>query len=430
MKKLIPGLSFKIILDIVYGLFLPAILMLYVLKRKYHSGWLERICLMRWRRILKEKRPLIWIHAVSLGEARLAVLLYEKLRPEFSQFKYLLTVVTPVGEEFLKAHVALSDYVAYLPLDFSFLIRHIFSKISVKMVLIIETEIWPHLIIEAKRCNALVGLVNARISKQSYPKYKILKPLTRRILNIFDFVCSSGEVASGRLKSLGLEDERIVSQGTLKFDLMTLKVREDRRIEQLECFLKENNHPLFIAGSTHRGEDIMIFKAYQNIVKSYPDLKFLIAPRHLKGLERFTNYVKQSGFGIDLFSSGFKFSSSQSIFLIDETGFLASLYKMADFVFIGGSLLPFGGHNIIEPALFRKAILIGPYFYNFEEIVLEFLKDNAILVSEKNNIEDSLRMIIKDSRLKASLGERAYQVALKNKGVLDKTADAIFSRLR
>ncbi len=435
MENLTPGLSFRIILDIVYFLFLPVIAMGYVLKRKYHAGWLERICFTRWRSIVKEQSSFVWIHAVSLGEARLAVMLYEKLKSEFGRFKYLLTAVTPAGEKFLRTHISSSDYAAYLPLDFSFLMRYVFSKLNVKMVLIVETEIWPHLIIEAKRRNVSVGLVNARISKKSYPRYKALKPLTKRILNLFDFVCPSGEIAAERLKSLGLQNDRVVFTGTLKFDLTPPAVREDNRIEQLEHFLKKKNRLLFIAGSTHQNEDILIFKAYRNLIKNYPDLKFLIAPRHLaprhfKKSGSFTSYVKKAGFDVELFSCGFKFSSPRSIFLVDETGFLASLYRLADFVFIGGSLIPFGGHNVIEPALLKKAIVIGPYFYNFEEIVLEFLKENAILVSQKNEIEDSFKMLISNTELRTELGNRAYQVVLKNKGALDKTAGTVFSHLR
>jgi len=430
MKNLTPGLSFRIVLDIVYFFSLPAILMLHVLKRKYHIGWLERICLIRWRDIVKEQSPIVWIHAVSLGEARLAVMLYEKLKAEFGQFKYLLTSVTPVGEKFLKSHVSSADYVAYLPLDFSFLMRYVFSKLKIKMVLIVETEIWPHLIIEARRRNVSVGLVNARISKKSYPRYKVLKSLMNRILNLFDFVCPSGEAASIRLKSLGLKDDKAIFTGTLKFDLAIPIVRKDNRIERLEHFLKEKPYSLFIAGSTHQDEDILVFEAYRELVKSYPDLKFLIAPRHFKRASYFTSYVKKTGFDVELFSCGFEFLSPRSIFLIDETGFLASLYRLADFVFIGGSLVPFGGHNVIEPALFKKAVVIGPYFYNFEEIVLEFLKNNAILVSQKNEIEDSLRMLIGDIGLRTELGNRAYQVVLKNKGALDKTVDVVSSHLR
>ncbi|MDD5614188.1 MAG: glycosyltransferase N-terminal domain-containing protein, partial [Candidatus Omnitrophica bacterium] len=251
MKKRIPGLSFRIVLDLAYVIALPFTLIFYVFKRKYHSGWLERLCLKRWAQVIQEDSPLVWIHAVSLGEARLAVSLYKQLKAKTSSYKYLLTSITSTGEGYLRNNVDNGDYVAYFPLDFSFVIRKIFSSLNLKSILIIETELWPNFIALAKSRNIPLGLINARISDKSYPRYKFCRYLVKNMLDMFSFVSLSGDIAEQRLKKLGYSGRRTIYKGSLKFSLSQPEIKEDARIQNFNAFLKQNNHKLFMAGSTH-----------------------------------------------------------------------------------------------------------------------------------------------------------------------------------
>lgn len=431
MRKAIPELSLKIMLDILYFLFLPSLILLYVGRRKYHAGWLERLCLGRWKRILKERKPLIWIHAVSLGEARLALMLYRNLKMRFLNFKYLLTTITPLGESYLKGNISPSDYLAYLPLDFSFLMGHLVSRLSLKAVVILETEIWPNLIIQVKRKGLPLGLVNARVSRGAYLRYKIVRPVISSLLNLFDFVCLSGKVAEERFKALGLKEGKGYLTGSLKFDLERADLRRDSRLQALSNYLKKSNSILFIAGSTHPGEDIQVLKAYQKASRKHPKLRLLLAPRHPQKLNLFQSWVENLGYQVEYFSKGFDFNKDRSIFLVDEMGHLASLYQLAEIVYVGGSLVNKGGHNIIEPALFRKPILIGPYYHNFEEIVWEFVNRNAVVICRnEDQLAGWLRRLLEDEKLRLELGERAYQTSLAKRGSIDKTLEIISSYIR
>ena len=413
MKRRIPGLNFEIFMDLVYFLLSPGIVLFYILKRKYNSRWSERICCQRWRKILKEKNTLIWIHGVSLGEVKLAYTIYKNLKSYFPSSKFLLTTITSVGERFLQKHIEKEDYLAYLPLDFSFLMRYIFSRLDIKGVLILETEIWPNFIIEAKKHSAVLGLINARISRKAYPRYRLIKYFLARILRLFDFVCLSGNVARRRFESLGLKSENNYYPGPLKFDVPLPSKQKDTRIEKLRGYLTEGKYILLIAGSTHPGEDIKVFNVYQKIKHKYPQVKLLIAPRHINKIAPFVRCLRYSGYTPEYFSQGFSFAKGSSIFIIDETGYLASLYELADIVFVGGTLIPWGGHNIIEPALFQKAIIIGPYYDNFEEIVWEFLQEKSILICcDEIQFQKSIEALIAKNEFRTLLGKRAYETVL------------------
>ena len=425
MKKVIPGLSFKIVLDILYLLFLPAVLALYIIRGKYHAGWLERILFGCWREIIRDDSDLIWIHAVSLGEAREAVLLYHKLKEEKPAYRYLLTTVTEVGQRFLKQHIDNEDYSAYLPLDFSFFMRYLFNSLKIKLVLILETELWPNFIIGLKERGIPVGLINARISKKSFPRYRLIKSQIGKILNQLDFVSSSGSITTSRLEFLGLKNRDYIYEGNIKFDLKVSSIKRDSRINDLSHILQDRGHKLFIAGSTHKEESILLSQCFLKLRDSYPDWKFLIAPRQLGELENLKEFLRDEGCSWSLFSAGFQSNFKSDIYIIDEVGYLPTLYSLSEAVFVGGSMLPYGGHNIIEPAIFKKPILIGPYYYNFKEIVDEFLKEDAVLVVNENNILSSMSNIFAKQDLRKLYGQRAFKVLETNRGGVGKIVDFI-----
>ncbi len=274
MKKAIPGLSFKLTLDILYFIFLPSVLAIYIIKGKYHYGWLERVLLGGWRRIIKEKNRLIWIHAVSLGEAREAMLLYRKLKEKRPDYKYLLTTITEVGQKFIRQHIDKEDYSAYLPLDFSFLIRYVLSYLKIELALILETELWPNFIIGLKEHNVPVGLINARISNKSFPRYRLIKTQIGKILDQLDFISSSGDMTTLRLDSLSFKNRDYIFEGNIKFDLNVPLIKKDSRIEDLSLILNQNNRKLFIAGSTHGEESIFLSQCFLKLKNIYPDWDF------------------------------------------------------------------------------------------------------------------------------------------------------------
>ncbi|MCD6080897.1 MAG: hypothetical protein J7J54_05550 [Candidatus Omnitrophica bacterium] len=431
MKKVIPGLKVQIILDVIYFSLLPFVIVFYLLKKKYHWGWLERLGLGNWRKILNQEGKFIWVHSVSLGEARLGYLVYSRLKREYPSYRFLLTTVTTTGYSFLKRNLYPEDFLAYLPLDFSFLVRRIFQKLDIRLLLILETELWPNLIIASAKYNCPSGLINARISRRAFCRYRKLYFLFARIINILDFIVASGEKNMERFLTLGGEKGRCFTIGSLKFDLEPPGVREEGRILKLADYLREKKLKLLVAGSTHYPEDISILELYFQIKEKYSDWALLIAPRHPDRIHGLNEFLKSKGISPVFFSSGFKFKDDISIFVLDEVGYLASFYSLGELIFVGGSLIPRGGHNIIEPAFFKKAIFLGPHYDNFEDIVEEFNNNSAVVILDKEKpmfpqIED----LIQNSDIRTQLGERAYQVVMKNRGNIERVFRVINRRLR
>ena len=426
MKKVIPGLKFHIMLDIIYAIIFPLAIGVYILRRKYHWGCRERIGGGYWKKILKTPGSFIWIHAVSLGEARITHLVYTKLKQICPACKFLLTTVTTTGYRFLKQNVNGDDFVAYLPLDFLFLIKRVFEKLDIRLLLILETELWPNLIISSKRYNCITGLINARISKKSFPRYRRFSFLFSKVINCLDFVVAAGDHNLTRFLAVGRKDEDCYSIPSLKFDLDAPILKDESRLERLKIYLEEKNLKLLVAGSTHYPEDILMLKLYLQIKETYPDWALLIVPRHPDRMKNLREFLSSHNISASFFSQSFQGIGDTTIFILDDTGYLATVYSLGDLIFVGGSLIPRGGHNIIEPAIFKKSIFIGPYYYNFEDIVEEFKKNDAVVIVDKDRpVLPQVQSLIADEKLRLQLGEKAYRVVKSNQGNIEKLMDII-----
>ncbi len=404
----------------------PLIIGIYIIKRKYHRGWIERVGGGNWKEILKTPGSFIWIHAVSLGEARIAHLVYTKLKKIYPTCKFLLTTITPTGYRFLKQNVNGDDFITYLPLDFSFLIKRVFEKLNIRLLLILETELWPNLIIISKRYNCITGLINARISQKSFSRYRRLSFLFSKVINCLDFVVAAGAHNLHRFQVVGRKNGNCYSLSSLKFDLDAPTIKNEYRIEKLKQYLNNKNLKLLVAGSTHSPEDILILKLYLQIKENYPHWVLLIAPRHPDRIKNLREFLFSRNISVSFFSQGFQGIGDTSIYILDDTGYLATVYSLGDLIFVGGSLIPWGGHNIIEPAIFRKPIFIGPYYENFEDIVKEFEKNDAVVIVDKDKpVFPQIQYLIENEELRSQLGEKAYKVVRSNQGNIEKLIDII-----
>lgn len=408
-----------IIFDIFYLLLLPLLIFFYLIKGKYHKGWLERICLGRWHKILSYKDPLIWIHAVSVGEANLALLLYRKLKSCFPTFRFLLTTITPTGQLIAERGKDKNDFCAYLPLDISFIWRMLFRKLKLVAIFILETEIWPNMILLASFYKIPIFLINARMSRSSFKRYRIIKHFIKGILNKFSAIIISSKSSHSYFLALGVEKKRCYIIGSLKYALdLNLKEQDDKRLDALKKLIAEHNLFTIVAGSTHEGEEEIISDVYHNLQEIYHNLYLILVPRHPERSQKIAEKIKQNNLDYQFFSQGFY--NRDKILIVDEIGLLNALYSIADIAIVAGSFLPYGGHNILEPAYFAKPVISGPYFDNFIEIVSEFLEEGAIIIV-RNQKELSLKLeeLIKDVNLRHNIGMRAKAIVERNKNIID-----------
>jgi len=402
--------------------FLP----LYLLRRKFHRGFLARLGLLP--RNLNLTNP-IWVHAVSLGEAKAVKGLVEGLRKIYPEKKFVISTVTTTGNKVAKAMVRKGDLLTYLPLDFSFIIRSVIDRVNPAIFIIAETEIWPNLITCLYRRNIPVVIVNGRISDHSFQGYRCIKFLLRPILKKVTLFCVQTDTDRQRLMALGVAAEKIRVNGNMKFDLDdSLRLEEEAKSYRNRLGLTERDR-LLVCGSTHPREEELLLGAYQDLLKDYPGLRLLIAARHPERSAEIEALVQKKGFTalrLSLLDASAPDKTGRRIFILDSVGELMRYYAAADIVFIGGSLVRKGGHNILEPAALAKPVVFGPYMFNFRDITGLFLKNQAaLLVHSGEELKLKLRELLDNPLGALNLGSRGQRLILDNRGATPKNIESL-----
>jgi 3-deoxy-D-manno-octulosonic-acid transferase len=384
-----------IIYDLIFLVVIIFYLPIYLFKKKFHRGLLLRLGILP--QDLALNRP-IWIHAVSVGEVMAVRGLLQELRRAYPQKRFVISTVTSTGNKIAKGIAGEDDFVTYLPLDLSFIVRCVLDRVNPSLFIIVETEIWPNLLSYLYRKNIPSVVVNGRISDRSFRGYLSIKFLLKPILNKVNLFCVQTPRDASRLTCLGVSGNKIQITGNMKFDNAdyTDKIITDYADKYKTLLRLGKVEKLWVAGSTHPGEEEIILSAYRKLLAEFPDLRLLIAPRHPQRSKQVEKLIAKFGFGtmfISTLNLTPKTYNPRPVFILDTVGELLYFYSIADIVFVGGSLVKTGGHNILEPASLAKPILFGPYMFNFKDIADLFLEKKAgILVRN----EEELKMVIKD----------------------------------
>jgi 3-deoxy-D-manno-octulosonic-acid transferase len=373
--------------------------------------------------------PSIWIHAVSVGEVLSTRPLIEELRKRYPSLRLFLSTTTRSGQQLARRSVTDVDGIFYFPFDWGFTVRRTLAIVQPKLFVMIENEIWPTLLRECRRRHIKTVVVNGRISARSFPRYRLIVPFFRRVLADIDRFCVQGEETAARLVSLGADRSRITITGSLKFDALdaTLPGRGAARV--LRFFRMSPGRPVLVAGSTTRGEDEAVVRAF-NRVRTTPggaNALLIIAARHPERFDEVERLCKSEGLAtcrrtelpIDA-------EPRCDAVVLDTIGELAHLYQIATAVFVGGSLVAAGGHNILEPALYGKAIVFGPHMENFKEIADTFLSNRAaVQVHNTREFEAAIIGLMGDPVRRARLGAAARALIDANRGAKDRTLAVI-----
>lgn len=420
-----------ILYDLIFILFALWHLPVYIFRGKFHAGFLMRLGIFpeKLRREFYGRRP-IWLHTVSVGEALASRGLLECLHREYPGKQILISTVTPTGNRIARSLAGEKDAVIYLPLDIGFIVNHVLSFIEPSLFIIAETEIWPNLIRSLRKRNVQIIVVNARISDGSYKGYRLIKFCLAHILHKINLFCVQTETDYLRLLSLGVEEEKIKLTGNMKFDNTDYTdLKADYTDYRLKTWLNDNDK-LLVAGSTHPGEEEIILKVYKGLSAEFPNLRLLIAPRHPGRAKDIERLILKSGFNPVLVSQLASLPVSQlnpqTVFILDTIGRLISFYAIADIVFVGGSLIKKGGHNILEPAVFAKPILFGPWTFNFRDITSLFLKHKAsLLVRNEGELKEGIKNLLHNPAMAEELGRHAKDLILQNQGATKRNLECI-----
>jgi 3-deoxy-D-manno-octulosonic-acid transferase len=397
----------------------------------------------------------IWVHAVSVGEVLAAGPLVKALKQRVPQHSLIISTTTDTGQRLARERLQFAEGFFYFPLDWTFCIRRVFNAVQPCAVIVLETEIWPNFLRVARQRGVPVVLVNGRISPRSFARYLrsfrllgfLLQPFARRVLgDVRSFLMQTWDDAA-RLVVLGAQQERVLATGNLKYDQEM--PAETPLVNWLGGELKRRGRwPVMIAGSVVAGEEPLVLQAFAVVRARWPRALLLLAPRKPERFEAATAYIRECGFGLvrrsglsapwaaegALEERGPSISSSiagdTDVLLLDTVGELASLYRIANVVFIGGSLVPSGGHNPLEAAVFGKAPIFGPSTENFRGITASLLEaEAAIRVRDSSDLGRQWVALLEDDARREQMGARARALVEKSRGAVARALEVIVAIL-
>jgi 3-deoxy-D-manno-octulosonic-acid transferase len=390
---------------------------------KYRAGLGERLGRIPPRLAAQPARRTIWVHAVSVGEVLAVNNLAAQLEQRFPQHRVVVSTTTDTGQKLARTRFG-AENVFYFPLDFAFAIRPYLRLLQPDLVVIAETEFWPNFLRLAHLSGAGIAIVNARISNRSWSGYRRFRHLLSRVLQNVDIFLAQTSEDARRLEEIGAPAERVHVTGNLKFD-MPAPAAPPIIASLRESFLQATTGPVIVCGSTVDGEEAILLQAFENVLASHPRAAMILAPRHPERFGEVAKLLEQLGIRSCRRSLWSGDPIVGGVLLIDTIGELAALYALADIAFVGGSLVPRGGHNIIEPALHSVPIIVGNHTENFRDIVSLFQSRDAVRVVGPAELPLVFMDLISKPAERIALGRRAGETLRSQMGATQRTLQAL-----
>lgn len=376
---------------------------------------------------LNANKQSFWLHAVSVGEVITAIPLIKALLEGYPQYTLVVTTTTPTGSEQVYNTFGNRIHHVYFLYDLPGPVNRFLNRIHPQLAIIMETELWPNILYYSHQKRIPILLANARLSERSMHNYQRIAQITRKMLSQITCVAAQSNLDGKRFLQLGLDANRLLITGNIKFDLHLPESLIDAGKS-----LRRNwgLRPTLIAASTHEGEEIIILEAFHQLRHQFQDALLILVPRHPNRFDKVARLCEAAGFSIAKRSLHKTPYSYTDILLGDSMGELRLLYAASDVAFVGGSLVSIGGHNLIEPAAVRLPIISGPNLQNFI-IISDLLKTaNAlIIVSDSKNLFTEVAQLFNNPQERKNIGERAYQVSTANRGALNRHLQWINSEL-
>ena len=380
----------------------------------YHRRWRERFAYMP---VPKEWQHGLWVHAVSVGEVLASVPLVRAIRQHYPLLPIIITTMTPTGSARVQANFGDSVFHCYVPYDIPSVVHRFLNRIQPRAVMILETELWPNIFHQCAAHKIPLMLANARLSEKSFLGYRRLGKVTRDMLAAVTILAAHAREDAQRFIQLGMDPARVTVTGSIKFEIHVAASILEQGASLRNSLGK--NRPVWIAASTHEGEEEQLLAAHRQIVQKSSGALLIIAPRHPERFPVVMDLIKKHGFTAVTRSSGQGCTDKTQVYLSDTMGELMSFFAAVDLAFVGGSLIERGGHNLLEPAAVGLASLTGPSTFNFTEITQLLLAANATrIVHNSDELAQQVLTLLADSSTRTEMGERGRRVIEANRGAL------------
>jgi 3-deoxy-D-manno-octulosonic-acid transferase len=413
----------RFIYSVLGYLLLPVVFLLLCIPKKGKKGYGRRITELFFplAKFPDDGRSVVWFHTVSVGETVAAARLIRQFHEKYPDLRILVTTTTTTGAA---EAVKIGDFVEHLfaPLDYPHAVSMFINRIRPEALIIMETELWPNWLAACSSAGIPVVLMNARMSERSCRRYGRIGGLFERYIgrHLSMVLCQNSE-DGGRFSSLGVKDVRIT--GSLKCDIVPDPARIKEGV-QLRSQLDRSK--VWIAASTHEGEDEVYLNVHRRLLKDYPGALLMLAARHPERFEQVCRLAAAEGFRTSRLSDMSSFTADTEVLICDAMGQMIKLFEASDLAVMGGSFTDVGGHNPLEPASLGKAVLMGPYFYNFKEFTLKMRDAGGLLVTQnEEELLSALRSLLADPKKRRIMGEAALGVMIRGQGATERTLDHI-----
>ena len=410
----------------------PFILLALFLKKRCRKGLAQRLGLVL-PPVGNPQAEVLWVHAVSMGEVLAIVPFVFAIHEAYPRLKILISTVTETGREAVENHLIGIAQHCYLPLDWPWTVRRFIRHVRPKAFIVIETELWPNLLKELHDKGVSAALVNGRLSTRSFHRYLCIKSFMKEVLRCFNLCLVQSAQDAHRMIELGANPERVHRTGNMKFDVELSGLDGQSKPVTFEFLGLHPHEVLVVAGSTHPKEESVLLASYKEILNTYANVVLLIAPRHIERSEQVVETIRSFGFEVvrrsTLEENGkgtLRNDERARVIVLDTRGELANVYALAQVTFVGGTFVPGGGHNLLEPASWGKPVLFGPFTDHCQEIAnLLSESEGGKEVHDASEMASFVVSILDDQALALRMGQSARQVVLKNQGVVKRNVECL-----
>lgn len=413
---------YNLILIFLFAVLLPFLPMVYLVSKKRRQNIIHRMGIYTDIVPWKSEKKRIWIHALSVGEVRSALPLVDMLKTMHPESDIVFTITTKTGFDTAKSLFSQKSYlraiqIAYFPFDLIFSVKRVVSLINPDLVLLVESDVWPNFLWVLNRKKIPVCLVNARMSKRSHKGYCRFQFFFKKVFSCFAIIFAQTETDAKRFVNLGIPREKIQISGNIKFDQKPPFCSRERLASWQNLLNLSEKNRVVIAGSTHPGEEKILADFYKAIKKKYPWIVLILAPRDPERAGMIANDYVKMGIHVALLTDIEKGLKPKQVVIVDKMGVLAEMYALSHVAFVGGSMLPFGGHNPLEPACFYKPVLFGPNMSDFADIAEMLIsKKGALIVHDAEDLCRAVHILMSDDTIRKKMGDNAAQVFYTNNG--------------
>ncbi|WP_018248131.1 3-deoxy-D-manno-octulosonic acid transferase [Orenia marismortui] len=410
---------YNLLIFIILLLYSPILIYRILTRQEDFSGVLERFGFLSKDIIKKVKdEKVIWVHAASVGETGAASPVVSELKNKFPEYKIIFSTMTNTGRNMAQKIIKEADVFIYLPFDFFMIVKRVLKVIKPKLLVIMETELWPNLIKYSKKQGSKVMLVSGRISDSSFKQYKYLGPLLKNMFDQIDLLSMQSEKDMNRILELGAEKDKVSNNGNTKFDQEYGQVNTEVKEAIYHEYKIDPKQPIIVAGSTHDNEEEELIPLYQELKRRFDNLVFLLVPRYINRVEELEKIYNHAGINtVRRTKIEARDPAKESVILVDTIGELAKLYGIADLVFVGGSLIERGGHNILEPAAQGKLVFFGPHMFNFKDSTKLLLEHKVgIQVNGVSELIDQMDYYLSNPEILEEDSRQAIKMIQDNQG--------------